>query len=152
MVPNTPVDTGIELFGRRIQLPLLTGPIVSLRAQFHPEDDIRDYNRKRIEACREEGVYQCFGDGLFDGVTEDAAEASKNSGGIGIPILNPFSQEEILKKIELCKTGDPVAMGIVIDSAGLPHLKSRPDAGTKTPEQIRKLKAAVDCSFIVKAC
>lgn len=41
-------------------------------------------------------------------------------------------------------------MGIVIDSAGLPHLKSRPDAGTKTPEQIRKLKAAVDCSFIVK--
>lgn len=128
MVPNTPVDTGIELFGRRIQLPLLTGPIGSLRAQFHPEDDIRDYNRKCIEACREEGVYQCFGDGLFDGVTEDASEASKNSGGIGIPILNPFSQKEILKKIELCKTGDPVAMGIVIDSAGLPHLKSRPDA------------------------
>lgn len=95
-------------------------------------------------------MYQCFGDGLFDGVTGDAAEASKNSGGIGIPILNPFSQEEILKKIELCKTGDPVAMGIVIDSAGLPHLKSRPDAGTKTPEQIRKLKAAVDCPFIVK--
>ena len=26
MVPNTPVDTGIELFGRRIQLPLLTDP------------------------------------------------------------------------------------------------------------------------------
>ncbi len=150
MVPNTPVDTGIELFGRRIELPLLTGPIGSLRAQFHPEDDIRDYNRKCIEACREEGVYQCFGDGLFDGVTEDAVEASKNSGGIGIPILNPFSQEEILKKMELCKTGDPVAMGIVIDSAGLPHLKSRPDAGTKTPEQIRELRAAVDCPFIVK--
>ena len=45
MVPNTPVDTGIELFGRHIQLPLLTGPISSLRAQFHSEDDIRDYNR-----------------------------------------------------------------------------------------------------------
>lgn len=95
-------------------------------------------------------MYQCFGDGLFDGVTEDAAEASKNSGGIGIPILNPFSQEEILKKIELYKTSDPVAMGIVIDSAGLPRLKSRPDAGTKTSEQMRKLKAAVDCSFIMK--
>lgn len=51
MVPNTPVDTGIELFGRRILLPLLTGPIGSLRAQFHPEDDIRDYNRKCIEAA-----------------------------------------------------------------------------------------------------
>ena len=95
-------------------------------------------------------MYQCFGDGLFDGVTEDATEASKSSGGIGIPILNPFSQEEILKKIELRKASDPVAMGIVIDSTGLPHLKSRPDAGTKTPEQIRKLKAAVYCSFIVK--
>lgn len=150
MVPNTPVDTGVKLFGRRIELPLLTGPIGSLRAQFHPEDDIRDYNRQCITACAQEGVFECFGDGLFDGVTEDAVEASKSCGGIGIPILNPFSQEEILKKIELCKAGDPAAIGIVIDSAGLPHLKSRPDAGTKTPEQIRKLKAAVDCPFIVK--
>lgn len=131
MVPNTPVDTGIELFGRRIQLPLLTGPIGSLRAQFHPEDDIRDYNRKCIEACREEGVYQCFGDGLFDGVTEDAAEASKNSGGIGIPILNPFSQEEILKKIEPCKTGDPVAMVSSLTAQGFRTLKADPTRARK---------------------
>lgn len=85
-------------------------------------------------------MYQCFGDGLFDGVTEDAAEASKNSGGIGIPILNPFSQEEILKKIELCKTGDPVAMGIVIDGAGLPTLKADPTRARKRPSRYASSK------------
>lgn len=71
-------------------------------------------------------MYQCFGDGLFDGVTEDAAEASKNSGGIGIPILNPFSQEEILKKIEPCKTGDPVAMVSSLTAQGFRTLKADP--------------------------
>ena len=80
-------------------------------------------------------MFECFGDGLFDGVTEDAVEASKNSGGIGIPILNPFSQEEILKKIELCKTGNPAAIGIVIDSAGLPHLKADPMRARKRPNR-----------------
>lgn len=150
MVVNTPVDTGVELFGRRIELPLLTGPIGSLRAQFHPEDDIRDYNKCCIEACAQEGVYQCFGDGLFDGVTESAVQVSKACNGVGIPILNPFSQEEIKHKLELCKIASPAAIGIVIDSAGLPHLKSRPDAGTKTPEQLRELKQLTDCPFIVK--
>lgn len=86
-------------------------------------------------------MYQCFGDGLFDGVTEDAAEASKNSGGIGIPILNPFSQEKILKKIELCKTGAPVAMGIVIDSAGgFRTLKADPTRARKRPSRYASSK------------
>ena len=150
MVPNIPVDTSIELFGRKIELPLLTGPIGSIRMQFHPEDDIRDYNRCSIEACEEEGIFQCFGDGMYEGVTESAVDASKASGGIGIPIFNPFSQDEIKQKLELSKSANPVAVGVVIDSAGLPHLKSRPDAGTKTPEQIRELRECVDCPFIVK--
>ena len=44
IAPNTPVDTSLELLGRTFSLPVIAAPIGSLRAQFNPEDDIRDYN------------------------------------------------------------------------------------------------------------
>lgn len=150
MVPNTPVDTSTELFGKKLSMPLLSGPIGSIKLQFNPDDDIRDFNECCVAACREAGVLACFGDGLFDGVVESAVESSKAHDGYGIPIFNPFNQSEIMEKISLAKAAEPVAMGIVIDSAGLPILKNRPDAGTKTPEQLKELRDFADCNFIVK--
>ena len=44
IAPNTPVDTSLELLGRTFSLPVIAAPIGSLRAQFNPGDDIRDYN------------------------------------------------------------------------------------------------------------
>lgn len=44
IAPNTPVDTSLALFGRTFSLPVIAAPIGSLRAQFNPGDDIRDYN------------------------------------------------------------------------------------------------------------
>lgn len=150
MVPNSPVDTGTELFGKKLSLPLLSGPIGSIKIQFNPDDDVRDYNNCCIAACHEAGVLACFGDGLFDGVVESAIEASKAHEGYGIPIFNPFSQSEIMQKMSISKAADPAAIGVVIDSAGLPHLKSRADAGTKTPEQLRELCDYAGSNFIVK--
>ena len=51
IAPNTPVDTSLELLGRTFSLPVIAAPIGSLRAQFHPEDDIRDYNACCIAAA-----------------------------------------------------------------------------------------------------
>ena len=44
IAPNTPVDTSLALLGRTFSLPVIAAPIGSLRAQFNPGDDIRDYN------------------------------------------------------------------------------------------------------------
>lgn len=150
MMPNTPVDTSCEFFGRKLALPLLTGPIGSIRLQFRPTDDIRDYNEKCIAACREAGILACFGDGLTEGVLEKACADSKANEGVGIPIFNPFSQEEIISKIEMANQAGTAAVGVVVDSAAHPMLKNRPDAGTKTPEQLRELKEHAACPFIVK--
>lgn len=62
--PNTPVDTSLELLGRTFSLPVIAAPIGSLRAQFHPEDDIRDYNACCIAAAAQTGIAASFGDGL----------------------------------------------------------------------------------------
>lgn len=51
IAPNTPVDTSLELLGRTFSLPVIAAPIGSLRAQFNPEDDIRDYNACCVAAA-----------------------------------------------------------------------------------------------------
>lgn len=68
IAPNTPVDTSLELLGRTFSLPVIAAPIGSLRAQFHPEDDIRDYNACCIAASAQTGIAASFGDGLVQGV------------------------------------------------------------------------------------
>ena len=56
IAPNTPVDTSLELLGRTFSLPVIAAPIGSLRAQFGPEDDIRDYNACCIAAAAQTGI------------------------------------------------------------------------------------------------
>ena len=64
IAPNTPVDTSLALLGRTFSLPVIAAPIGSLRAQFNPGDDIRDYNACAAAAAAQTGIAASFGDGL----------------------------------------------------------------------------------------
>lgn len=68
-----------------------------------------------------------------------------------MPVINPMSDEEIIEKIQLANKFKPYAIGLVIDSSGLPHLRQKNiKAGSKTVEQLKTLKAYCDTPFIVK--
>ena len=82
IAPNTPVDTSLELFGRTFSLPVIAAPIGSLRAQFNPEDDIRDYNACCIAAAAQTGIAASFGDGLDARVFPHGCTLSQQYGGI----------------------------------------------------------------------
>ena len=130
IAPNTPVDTSLELLGRTFSLPVIAAPIGSLRAQFNPEDDIRDYN-----AC-------CIAHGCA---------LSQQYGGIGLPVINPLSMDTIRANLDLANAARPFAVSVVIDSAGLPHLKAAsPDAGSKTVAELRKLCGYAQMPMILK--
>ena len=145
------VDTSLELFGRRFELPVITGPVGSIKWQYNPESDVRDFNRAVAEACVRVGMAGSFGDGIEPSVYADSLKHSADNGGVSMPILNPYSDEEIIKKIELANASKPFALGVVIDSAGLPHLRARNvNAGTKTVEQLRNLKEHCGMPFVVK--
>ena len=123
--PDAPVDTGIELFGKRLSMPLISAPVGSLKAQYNPTDDIRDFN----EGC----------------------ELSIAHGGIAIPVINPLSMETIKANLDLANAAHPFAVSLVIDSAGLPHLKKvSPDAGAKSVEQLRELCEYAEMPVIIK--
>ena len=151
IAPNTPVDTSLALFGRTFSLPVIAAPIGSLRAQFNPGDDIRDYNACCIAAAAQTGIAASFGDGLDARVFPHGCALSKQYGGIGLPVINPLSMDTIKANLDLANAAQPFAVSVVIDSAGLPHLKAAsPDAGSKTVAELREVAQAAGKPFILK--
>ena len=151
IAPNTPVDTSLELLGRTFSLPVIAAPIGSLRAQFHPEDDIRDYNACCIAAAAQTGIAASFGDGLDARVFPHGCALTQQYGGIGLPVINPLSMDTIKANLDLANAAQPFAVSVVIDSAGLPHLKAAsPDAGSKTVAELRELCDYAQMPMILK--
>lgn len=151
IAPNTPVDTSLELLGRTFSLPVIAAPIGSLRAQFNPEDDIRDYNACCVAAAAQTGIAASFGDGLDARVFPHGCVLSQQYGGIGLPVINPLSMDTIKANLDLANAAQPFAVSVVIDSAGLPHLKAAsPDAGSKTVAELHELCDYAQAPMILK--
>lgn len=151
-VSNAPIDTGTLLLGLDLKMPLLTAPIGSIRMQFNSTDDVADFNEKCMAACETRGIFHAFGNGRDLRVWDCAIASGRNHGNNGIPVFNPASNEEIKQLMDLYKGGLPQAMCVVVDSAGLPHLKkfNGKGGGTKTIEDLRELKEYAKVPFIVK--
>lgn len=137
IVPNTAIDTSVELFGRRLAFPLVSGPIGSIRMQYNPTDDVRDFNEKCSAACESRGLLHFYSSGIQPEIHDANILARRAHGNCGVPIINPEADGNILEQMRKCKDGlPPVAIGVVVDSAGLPHLKAC-NGGSKSIEQLR---------------
>lgn len=152
IVANTPIDTSVEMFGRKFDFPLMTAPIGSIKLQFNPTDDVADFNEKCLAACETRGIMHAFGNGLEKRVWDCAIESGRNHDNRAIPVFNPDSVEGIKALMDMYKGGElPSAMCIVVDSAGLPHLrKLHGKGGTKTVEDLRELKEYAGTPMIIK--
>lgn len=152
IVPNSEIDTSMDFFGRRLAFPLVSGPIGSIAKQFNPTDDVRDFNDKCMAACETRGILHFYSTGLETVVQTDNVKSRLRHNNCGVPIINPEADEIILAQMERCNAElPPVAMGVVVDSAGLPHLKEcHGSGGTKSVDQLRMLKEKANVPFIVK--
>ena len=152
IVANTAIDTTTEFFGRKLAFPLVTGPIGSIAMQFDPADDVRDFNAQCMAACETRGLLHFYSTGLSADVQTANIASRLRYDNCGIPIINPEADDEILRQMAAENAARlPLAMGVVVDSAGLPHLKAlHGDAGTKSVEQLRLLKEKAGVPFIVK--
>lgn len=151
-VENSPIATDVELLGMKLSLPLVTAPIGSIQMQFNPTDDVADFNEKCMAACETRGIFHAFGNGRDRRVWDRAIESGRKHGNNGIPVYNPASNDDIKQLMDLYKGELPQAMCVVVDSAGLPHLKNfnGKGGGSKTIEDLKDLREYAKVPFIVK--
>ncbi|WP_295583003.1 alpha-hydroxy-acid oxidizing protein [uncultured Oscillibacter sp.] len=148
---NRPVDTGFQLFGRQVALPVFAAPVGVMKMHYGDKFTDLAYNELLVSACAAAGITAFTGDGVDPTVMEGAVEALKNAGGCGVPTVKPWNMETVKEKLDLVKAADPFAIAMDIDAAGLPFLKNlTPPAGSKTVEELRQIAAWAEKPFILK--
>lgn len=151
--PNVAIDTTTSLFGRQLAFPLVSAPIGSIKYQFNLHDDVRDFNEQCMAACESRGLVHFYATGREETVHRSAINSRLAHGNCGLPVINPEPDDNIVEQMQRCHAAaqPPLAISVVVDSAGLPHLKQLGGAGgTKSVAQLRALKEAARVPFIVK--
>jgi 4-hydroxymandelate oxidase len=151
LVGNKPIDTSLEIFGKKFKYPFFAGPVGAV--QLHYGDKYNDitYNDILVPACAEAGIAAFTGDGTNAQVMMGATRAVKKVAGLGIPTVKPWNLSTIEEKMALVKDAGAFAVAMDIDAAGLPFLKNmQPPAGPKSVEELKAIVKAAGVPFIVK--
>ena len=148
---NKPVDTSVELFGKKFSVPVMAAPMGALYLHYGDKFSDLEYNEILVPACAEAGIAAFTGDGTNPAVMQGAAEILKKNGGSGIPTIKPWNMDIIHEKLEMVKPANPIAIAMDIDGAGLPFLKNMtPPAGSKTVEELAEIAKIAEVPFILK--
>ena len=148
---NVPVDTSLELFGKKFRYPFFAGPVGAVDMHYSDKYNDLEYNNILVDACAKAGIVAFTGDGMDPKVVESAAEALVAAHGMGVPTIKPWNLQTIEGKLELVKRAEPFAIAMDVDAAGLPFLKNCvPPAGSKTVDELREIVKMAGVPFIVK--
>lgn len=151
LTENKPIDTSIELFGRKFKYPFFAGPVGAVNLHYGDKYDDMSYNNILVSACANEGILAFTGDGINPAVMEAATKAIKNVNGLGIPTVKPWNIDTIKEKLSLVKNSNAIAVAMDIDAAGLPFLKNmNPPAGSKSVSELKEIIEISNLPFIVK--
>jgi len=148
---NRPVDTSIELFGKKFRYPFFAGPVGAVNMHYSDKYDDLAYNNILVDACAGAGIAAFTGDGVNEKVMEGAAAAIAAAGGMGVPTIKPWNLDTIRRKIEWVKAAGAFAVAMDVDAAGLPFLKNMtPPAGSKTVDELKEIAGMAGVPFIIK--
>jgi len=148
-------DTALELWGRKLALPVLAAPVGSVAVNLGSSMSDAEYSTLLIRGCRAADTLASVGDGL------DAATFEKNISMIGdggscvMAFIKPWAaREEIVTRLDMAVKAGISICGMDVDAAGLTVLRRRgTPVSTQTPEelaQVVKLAHARGIKFIVK--
>jgi len=148
-------DTSLDLWGKKLALPVLAAPVGSVASNLGSGMSDADYTGFLVRGCRAAGTLAGVGDGL------DAATFEKNISMVGddgasvIAFIKPWAaKEEIRLRLDMAAAAGITVCGMDVDAAGLPALRRRgTPVSTQTPkelEQVVMLAHARGCKFIVK--
>ena len=148
---NKPVDTSLELFGKKFKYPFFAGPVGAVGLHYGDCLDDVAYNDILVSSCAKYGIAAFTGDGVDSNVMVAATKAIKKTDGIGIPTVKPWNLDVIAGKMEMVHESKALAVAMDIDAAGLPFLQGRiPPAGRKSEEELKEIIDYAKAPFIVK--
>ena len=150
IAPNLGVDTSIEIFGEKFDLPAFAAPIGAVTNHYGEKFNEFEYTELMARGCRQAGIAAFTGDGLNEQFFE-AGCAALEKAGFAVPTVKPWHKDLVFKKIDYAKAHGAKVLFMDIDASGLPFLKSMtPPSGSKSVEELREFVEYAGIPFYLK--
>ncbi len=144
-------DTGTEILGKKLALPLLAAPIGGVEFNMGGGISEEQYADAVILGCKAKGILGCTGDGVPAFIHECGNATISKADGWGIPFIKPWEDAEWQEKLKKAKETGTDTIGMDIDAAGLITLRQmgRP-VSPKPLAELKKIVADAGMKFILK--
>lgn len=147
----TTPDTSIELFGKKMEVPIFAAPITGTTLNMGGKISEREYIKPVVEGCINSGIYAMVGDTAVDAFLIENLSVLKEHNGEGIVFIKPWENEDIIRKIKLAEESGAFAVGVDVDACGLVTLSMHgKTVQPKNIEMIKELKNSTKLPFILK--
>lgn len=143
-------DMKVELFGQKLDAPILVAPITGSGLNFGGYLEESEYADIIVEGAVEANLMAMTGDTAKPEFYEYGLEAIKKF-KIGIPTIKPRSVSGVIEKIELAEKIKVPAIAIDIDGAGLITMAMHGQpVGPKTENELKQIVESTSCPIILK--
>jgi len=145
-------DTSLEIFGRKIEMPVMTAPMTG--AVTNLNGAIGEYELAKIllQSCRESGSLAWIGDGASPEKWDIVKKALKEVDGFGVVIFKPRADtSELIRRMqEACDMG-AVAVGMDIDAISFKTMELRNIPGlARDSSAISYIRDQIKAPFVLK--
>ena len=150
IAPDRGVDTSIELFGEKFDLPVFSAPIGAVTNHYGDKYNEFTYDAIIARGTRQAGIGAFTGDGLNEMFFE-AGCAAMEQAGFAVPTIKPWHRDLVFQKIDYAKSHGAKALAMDIDASGLPFLKAMtPPSGSKSVRELREFIEYAGIPFYIK--
>lgn len=144
-------DISLELFGHRLETPILAAPMAGGAAignAIGPPDSYQAL----VGGSTLVGALGTTGDGPSDTLFEIGSKVIAEHGGRGIPIIKPRVEEaKVLERIRLSEEAGAWAVGMDIDAAGMAGMTKRGHpVAPQSSVELERIIASTKLPFVLK--
>ncbi|MFQ5672727.1 MAG: alpha-hydroxy-acid oxidizing protein [Nitrospinales bacterium] len=145
-------DLSVELFGRKLDIPVLAAPITGMETNLGGGMSEKEYAEAVLDGCINCGTLGMVGDGASPDKYRIGLEVIQKMGGLGVPIFKPReSNWQIIKRFQAAQEAGAIAVGIDIDAASFKTMLMKGQrVAPKTIDELRELRKHLSVPFILK--
>ncbi len=148
---NKGQDTSFLMFGKKFKYPMFVAPIGGMNLNYNGAITEEEYDDAVVFGALNAGVAAFTGDGPNDSLFLDSLPIIKKAGGIAVPTVKPWKNNNVIEKVRLLEKADAMAFAMDIDSAGLINLAlAGKPVSAKSVEELSEITASTKVPFIVK--
>ena len=132
-------ETTCNILGFPLSMPILVAPMAGTSFNMGGCISEEDFALAMVEGARQAGTIACTGDGTSGGF-RGGIKAITSAGGWGIPVIKPWAQDTVHRRLESAAKAGCKAVGMDIDKVVPSALVTNtPSVSPKSPDEVRSM-------------